>query len=774
MKNDIIRFFANAGAHGLGVDYAGFPAECAAEAKVLEPRGAIHFALGPDDLLQLKPDSASFRPVILAFDDSGADALAALGLEPSCSVRADAFFSAPLRAWIESQGGPPADLWAGYEVPAPDTPLILRARRPVAAWVIAPLGLHDLISGRGAGLVALAVRRNGGDGRKLPAPLGPVREEFTLPRATAAAYRVRRGEIVQIIDVDGQQCSDFLAFRAKGLADGLEQTIDGTVTRTQVRSAYPGPGLFDKFYDSEIRPLLSLMQDTVGRHDTFALACTARGYEERGFPGHVNCSDNISAAMAPFGVASRPAWPAINFFFNSWIDRADNRLQTDESWSRPGDYVALRAEDDLVCVSTACPDDTSPINGWNPTDVHVRIYSEEAPIRRAVAYREKEDAVPAMTENSPFHARTGRLTRSFRPARNLWAPTCYTATGAIGEYWACRRSVTLQDMSALRKFDVKGPDAEALLQAALTRDVTKIPIHRGVYALMCDDTGAVIDDGTLFRLAPQLFRWLCGSEESARALAELADRRNMRVRIEGFRGALPNLALQGPNSRDVLRKIVFTSDRAPALDELKWFGMTMGRLRGREGAPFMLTRTGFTGELGFELFFDRSSALEIWDALMEAGDDLGIAPIGTEALEILRIEAGLMAAGAEFGPGVDAFEAGLGFCVDFGKPSFRGRDALARNREAPRNRLAGLLFDGQDVPRSGDAVLAGERRVGVVTSATRSPCLERPVALARIAIEHAAAGGTLAVGQLDQRMKRLEARITAIPFVDPERRRVRS
>lgn len=707
MKNNVVRSFVNGGAHAPGVDYVGFPAGSMADARVLEPRGAVHFALGPDDLAQVKHAPSSIHPVVLAFDDTGANALPTMGLTADRRVRDSEFFSAPLCGWIESLGGSLAKSWDGCELADTGTPLVLRARRPVEVWLIAPIGDSDLILGRGAGLSTVAILRSRGKGLRLPPPLGPVCEEFTVPRATAATYQLRRGQIVQIIDIEGQQCSDFLAFRAAGLAEGNEQMIDGTVTRTQTRGAYPAPGLFDKFYDSDIRPLLSLVQDTVGRHDTFALACTARGYEERGFPGHVNCSDNISDAMAPYGVAARPAWPAINFFFNSWIDCSDNQLQTDEGWSRPGDYVALRAEDDLICASTACPDDTSPINGWNPTDVHVRIYAHEAPIRRAIAYRETEDAEPAMTEESAIHARTSALTRCFRPLRNLWAPASYAATGAIGEYWACRRAVTLQDMSGLRKLDIKGPDAEPLLQAALTRDIAKLPVHRGVYALICDDTGAVIDDGTLFRLAPQLFRWVCGSEESARALSALADRLNVRARIEDFRGALPNLSLQGPKSREVLRKIVFTSERVPALNELKWFGMTVGRLRGREGAPFMLTRTGYSGELGYELFFDRSSALEIWDALIEAGEALGLTPMGTEALEILRVEAGLMAAGAEFAPGIDALEAGLGFCVDFDKPSFRGRQALARNRVAQRNRLVGLLFEGQDVPRSGERVLAG-------------------------------------------------------------------
>ncbi|MEM8665832.1 MAG: glycine cleavage T C-terminal barrel domain-containing protein, partial [Pseudomonadota bacterium] len=449
-------------------------------------------------------------------------------------------------------------------------------------------------------------------------------------------------------------------------------------------------------------------------------------------------------------------------------------LQSDEAWSRAGDYVLMTALDNLTCVSTACPDDIDPINGWNPTDVHVRIYRENTPIQRAVAYRETAKAVPDVSEESAFHPRTSKLTRAFRPARNIWAPTHFPSTGAIGEYWACRTAVTVQDMSALRKFDVKGPDAERLLQWVTTRDVARLPVYRGIYTLICDEMGQVVDDGTLFRLAPDLFRWCCGSEESGRTLSAYAAEHGLRVRIEAMRGALPSLALQGPRSRDLLREIVYTAAHVPALDDLKWFGATIARLRDREGAPFFLTRTGYTGELGYELFMARADAVPIWDALMEAGASFGITPMGGAALDMLRIEAGLMAAGAEFAPGVDAFEAGLGFAVSLKKPAFMGRDALERNAAAPRRKLIGLLFDGDEVAGHGDTVFVGERPVGVVTSAVRSPTLERGIAMARVAVEWAETGTDLEVGRLDGRMKRFHATATTIPFVDPKRERPRA
>ncbi|MEL6968444.1 MAG: DUF1989 domain-containing protein, partial [Pseudomonadota bacterium] len=335
---------------------------------------------------------------------------------------------------------------------------------------IAPLSRDYLTQGGGGQFTIDHQPNNDASDRLavLPDPLGKVLDEFIVPRATAQAYELKRGQFVQIMDVEGRQCSDFMAMRSSALERGIERHIDSTVSRTMDHAAYPQPGLHDKFYDQDFTPLLAVRQDTVGRHDTFALACTARGYENRGFPGHINCSDNISDVYAPFGIAPRRAWPAINFFFNSTIDDGTHLLSSDEAWSRPGDYVAMEALTDLVCVSTACPDDVDPINGWNPTDVLVRIYEKDTAIRQAVSFRTEPEASARMTRHSPFHTRTSNRTQSFAVAQDVWLPTVYDATGAIKEYWACKEAATLQDMSSLRKFDSVGPDAEILLQHCMT------------------------------------------------------------------------------------------------------------------------------------------------------------------------------------------------------------------------------------------------------------------------------------------------------------------
>ncbi|MCY3879267.1 MAG: DUF1989 domain-containing protein [Rhodobacteraceae bacterium] len=769
----IIREFSNIGHFGGGRSFPGFPVKSSQWKREIAPRHAVRIELREGDLLSVESDDDNCGLAAIVFDPKGASDPARLGFTEGSRIKSELFDSEPLEGWIKGNGGRGNGTFPCGRIATLDGAAHLRVTDNCSAWFVNPATPDQLVEGGTGGSVTLSCQPAADETLRLPDPIGPVREEFTVHRGTAVAYEVGEGEFVQIIDIEGQQCSDFQSCRMAAIDAGAPNFIDVSATRSMVRRTYPAPGLFDKFFDAGQRPLLRVVQDTCGRHDTFGMACTARGYADRGFPNHLNCSDNISDALSPYGVAPRPAWPAVNFFWNTWLD-AEHRILTEESHSRPGDFVVLRAESPLICVSTACPDDVDPINGWNPTDIHVRIYRPDAGIKRAVGYRRKEDGPLQMSRESAFHARTGELTNHFAPARDLWAPVMFPATGVLGEYWACRNAVTLQDMSSLRKYDIIGPDAERLLQLTMTRDIAKLPVWRAVYALICDETGSVIDDGTLLRLGPQLFRWCCGSEESGRWLNAAAQEHGLQVRLHDMGNALPNLALQGPASRQLLQKLVFTPAHLPALRQLRWFGLTVARLYDREGRPFLLTRTGYTGELGYEIFCAEVDAVAIWDALMQEGAEFGITPMGAEALDMIRIEAGFAASGSEFIPGVDPFEAGLGVAVDLKKPAFIGREALERNKGAARRLLKGLVFDCDDVPLSGAPVFMGERQVGQVTSATRSPLLERTVALARLAVEHSADGMRLEVGQLDGRMKRIQAETAAVPFIDPKRERARA
>lgn len=645
-----------------------------------------------------------------------------------------------------------------------DIPIIWRVTKTAILVVTFPESLEALVCGTVEGSGADIEIRHNTDIVRLPVPLGEVIDEFTVKRATAKSYQLPKGCYLQIIDVEGRQCSDFMAFDARALDAGTEQHIDSVVSRTFSRGAYPRPGLFDKFYDSNINPLLAVVQDTVGRHDTFALACTARGYEERGFPGHVNCSDNISVEMSPYGVQARAAWPAINFFFNTWILPHDNTLQSDEAWSRPGDYVMMRALTDLVCVSTACPDDIDPINGWNPTDIHVRIYSPKMHAKSAIAYRLQPNDEATMTTDSPFYNKTKHLTQQYNAHLDYWTPQFYDALGAVGEYWHCREKATMQDMSNLRIYDIAGIDALPFLQKVTTRDIGRVALNKGVYTLICDESGYVLDDCTLFNIGPNLYRLTCGNNNSLMHLREQAKLGGFHVRIFDKTKNLCTLSVQGPLSRDILASLIFTQPTQPKFFHIPWFGGCVARLHNRNGASLYVSRTGYTGGLGYELFCSYQNAETLWDAVTNAGGER-ITPMGTDALSILRIEAGLAAMGNEFGDMIDAFDAGLGFAVDLDKGDFIGAEALRRNASTSRNKLIGLQLEGNEIASHSDKIYQGRRVVGVVTSGTYSPILKQSIAIARVAIECAKQNTKLEIGKMDGQAKRLSAVVCAKPFV---------
>jgi glycine cleavage system T protein (aminomethyltransferase) len=609
----------------------------------------------------------------------------------------------------------------------------------------------------------------------LPEPLADPLQDIRINHSTAQAYIVRAGEYIQIIDVAGRQCTDFQCFSARKLDKRQEHPLDVTTTRSLTGHSYPHPGLYSKAFDQGKQPLVEVVRDTVSRHDAFGLACNARYYDDQGYPGHVNCSENFNKQLAPYGIAPRKGWTALNFFYNTGID-ANNVLYFDEPWSRPGDYVLLHAVTDLVCVSSSCPDDIDPANGWNPTDIHVRTYSDKRSFSRGVAYRMTPDAEPQLTRETAFHPRFSALTRNYTGYRGYWLPTQFSNNGPIAEYWACRQRAAIMDLSPLRKFEVTGPDAESLLQYTLTRNVRKLAVGQVVYTAMCYEHGGMIDDGTLFRLGDNNFRWIGGDDYGGIWLREQAEKLGLKVWVRSSTDQLHNVALQGPKSRDIMREVIWTPPAQPTVDELGWFRFTIGRIGAFDGTPVVLSRTGYTGELGYEIFCHPKDALTVFDAIWKAGEPYGLMPLGLQALDMLRIEAGLAFAGYEFCDQTDPFEAGIGFTVPLAAKNedFIGRDALLRRREHPQKTLVGLEMEGDEMVGHGDCVHIGRAQIGVVTSATRSPILKKTIALARLDVTHAGLGTEVEVGKLDGHQKRLPARVVRFPHYDPEKTRVRA
>ena len=611
---------------------------------------------------------------------------------------------------------------------------------------------------------------------ELPTPLAEPLLDLRIDASTACDYQVREGQFIQIIDVEGRQCSDFLALDARALQDGLEYGLDATTTRTIVGSAYPQPGLRGKFFDARGAALVEVVRDTVGRHDTFGLACNAKYYEDMGYPGHINCTDNFNTALSRYGVRRRTGWAALNLFYNTAFDAA-HQLVMDEPWSRAGDYVLLRATADLVCASSACPDDIDPANGWIPTDIHVRVYDSTRRFSVALGRRVTPDAETVLTKKTAFAPRTEPLTRHFTEYAGYWLPSTFEAHGAQQEYWACRERAAVMDLSALRKYEVLGPDAEALLQWTLTRDVRRLSQGQVVYSAMCTDTGGMMDDCTLFRLGDNNFRFVGGDPYDGEWLREQAARRGLsQVWIKDSSDHLHNIAVQGPASRDLLADVIWTPPTQPTLRELGWFRFLIGRLGGPAGPPVLVSRTGYTGELGYEVWAHPRDAAAAWDAVWAAGAPHGLTPLGLDALEMLRVEAGLVAKGAEFDDQVDPFEAGVGFTVPLKSKTddFLGRDALMERKAHPQRRLVGLLLDGNETAGHGDCVHSGRSQVGVVTSGVRSPLLGASIALCRIAVRYAEPGTKVEIGKLDGFRKRLPATVVRFPFYDPDKTRPRS
>ena len=609
----------------------------------------------------------------------------------------------------------------------------------------------------------------------IPDPVFDPLNETNIDKQTAISFEVKEGDYIQIICPTGRQCSDFVAFDTAKLEKGVEKGLDWQTTRTFMGNTFPGPGLYSKFYDTDHEPLVEVIRDTVGRHDTFNLACTSKYYEDAGYFGHPNCSDNLTGAMQKYGVQKQKGWHAINLFFNTSAG-GQNTVLSDESFARPGDYVIMKALKNLTCGTSACPSDIDPCNSWNPTDIFVRTYDKNKEFTKSFAFRMKTDAEPKLTKNTGFYERTSKLTRNFVDARGYWLPNDYTKHGIINEYTACREKAVVIDLSALRKFEILGPDAEELMNYTLTRNVKKLSIGQVVYSSMCYDNGFMFDDGTLLKMSDHGFRWICGDEYAGEWLKEQAKKKNYKVRIKNSSDQISNISLQGPNSRKILEKFIWTPPTQPKISELQWFRFTICRIKELSGIPLLVSRTGYTGELGYEIWCHPSDAPKVWDVVMDAGKDEGLIPAGFGALDLLRIEAGLILFGNEFDGQVDPFEAGVGFTVPLKTKNedFIGKDILIKRKENPQKKMVGLELAGKEKANHGDCVHIGRSQVGIITSGCISPTLNKNIALCRIDVGHSELHTEVEVGKIDGHQKRIPAKIVPFPHYDPKKLKVRS
>ena len=346
------------------------------------------------------------------------------------------------------------------------------------------------------------------------------------------------------------------------------------------------------------------------------------------------------------------------------------------------------------------------------------------------------------------------------------------------EYFAIRNATAVFDITPMTKYRIKGPDALAYIDRLVTRDMTKIRPGRVAYAAWCDDQGQVIDDGTIFHLKEGEYR-MCSQERHAAWLQDSAI--GFDVSIEDETADVAALAVQGPTSFAILSRMGLDG-----LGELKPFGLTYFDF---EGVEMMVSRTGFTGDLGYELWIDPGKAEALWDALFAAGQVTGIRAIGTHALEHSRIEAGYLAAYVDFLPAHatvrtgrtrSPLELGLEWLVDFKKANFNGRRALAEEkRNGSTWRLVRLDIEGNK-PAQHSYIFADpkmKKNIGFVTSAAWSPVCKQNVALGTVRVPHGAVGSNVWVESYYQRemhWSRMVARAEVVdkPFWFPKRRGV--
>jgi aminomethyltransferase len=393
-----------------------------------------------------------------------------------------------------------------------------------------------------------------------------------------------------------------------------------------------------------------------------------------------------------------------------------------------------------------------------------------------------------MPIGTPVHERTLALCESlnYREWSGYYTVSAYESHHEH-EYNAIRNASALIDVSPLFKYLVSGPDAARFVDRLITRDVSKMAAGQVFYTPWCDEHGRVIDDGTVSRLDEHLFRWTA-ADPSLRWFRQNAQ--GMKVQIEDVSEAVAALALQGPTSARLLRAVA----RAD-IDRLKYFRVTSGTIA---GVGVDISRTGYTGDLGYEIWMPAERAVAVFDALMDGGRPFDIKPAGMLALDVARIEAGLLLIDVDFfgsrramipSQAYTPYELGLGRLVSLDKGRFIGQRALRdeHGRGAARQ-IVGLEIDWNEVEKIYDAVglaptvaatasrvatpvYRGGRQVGKATSTTWSPVLKRMIALASIDRPHCTEGTELQFEMTVEAVRhRVRATVVRTPFFNPARK----
>jgi aminomethyltransferase len=333
-------------------------------------------------------------------------------------------------------------------------------------------------------------------------------------------------------------------------------------------------------------------------------------------------------------------------------------------------------------------------------------------------------------------------------------------SGVIDEHRAVRQAAGLFDVSHMGEVRVTGPGAEAFLQGITPNDVSKLEDGQAHYSALLTERGTYVDDLLIYRMSPEEYLVVVNASNRAKDYEWIA--RHARdaeaVEVEDLSDRYALLALQGPKAVEILRPLARV-DGGGALDDIKTYRFARGTV---DGVPAILSRTGYTGEDGFELYLDPADAPRVWDRLLEAGKDHGLVPAGLGARDTLRLESGMALYGHEIDDTTTSWEAKLGWTVKPDKGDFVGRDALLAQKEAGvERRLVGFEIEGRGIAREGHKVVRGDEAVGHVTSGTWSPTFEKALGMAYVPVEMAEPGSGI---EIEVRGRRLPAKVVALPF----------
>jgi aminomethyltransferase len=336
------------------------------------------------------------------------------------------------------------------------------------------------------------------------------------------------------------------------------------------------------------------------------------------------------------------------------------------------------------------------------------------------------------------------------------------------EHAATREASNLWDESPLRKWDMKGPDALALADVLFTNDMAALEVGQVRYGAICDDDGMMIMDGTIFKLAEDHCFSITSYDSDLAWFREVAADRGMSVDVEDVTAEMPHLQVQGPKSREILAPITDGVELA----ELRYFRFVEDVKVG--GVPCLVSRTGYSGELGYELYPTLERAADLWAAVLDAGRPQGMLPIGLSAIETIRIESGLLFPDIDYFPHkTDPYEVRLDRMVKLDKPGdFVGKEALRRiGPEGTARLLTTLRIDGDETPEYGAAVTRDGREVGIVRSPAKSPTFDAQIAMAAIGRDLNSEGTTVDVALGDDTVT---ATVAAFPLYDTDKSRPRS